>query len=143
MHTRCAVIGDDSALSCAGGALKERQEHEYQRGGGARLQLLRVAILGIMAGSLVGEVPEEGLWRFKLDELLVIAVGIVAIVWYLIGQHRYQRSLVPLALAVVAFAAKVLGVIIEFKDTVEVGDGYGMARAHRVRREGGEPCLLV
>ena len=83
-----------------------------------------VAFLGIIAGSLVGEVPQEGLWRFKLDELLVIAVGIVAIVWYLIGQNRYQRSLVPLALAVAAFAAKVLGLIIEFKDTVEVGDDY-------------------
>lgn len=83
-----------------------------------------VAFLGIIAGSLVGEVPQEGLWVFKLDELLVIAVGIVAIVWYLIGQNRYQRSLVPLALAVAAFAAKVLGLIVEFKDTIEVGDDY-------------------
>src|SRR5260221_9889349 len=88
-----------------------------------------VAFLGIMAGSLVGEVPQEGPWGFKLDELLVIAVGIVAIVWYLIGQHRNQRSLVPLALAVAAFAAKVLGLIIEFKDTVEVGDDYLMVQA--------------
>ncbi|HEV2461648.1 MAG TPA: hypothetical protein VGS80_25105, partial [Ktedonobacterales bacterium] len=72
-----------------------------------------VAFLGIVAGVLVGEVPAEGIWQFRIDELLTIAIGIVAIVWYLTGQHRYQRSLVPLALAAAAFLAKVLGVIIE------------------------------
>jgi high-affinity Fe2+/Pb2+ permease len=88
-----------------------------------------VAFLGIAAGSLVGEVPQEGLWVFRLDELLIIAVAIGAIVWYLLGQHRYQRSLVPLALAFAAFAAKVLGLIIEFKYTVESGDDYTMVQA--------------
>lgn len=87
-----------------------------------------VAVLGIVAGSLVGEVSQEGEWGFRLDELLMIAVGIVAIVWYLVGQHRYQRSLVPLALAVAAFLAKVVGLIIELKDVLEVGDDYTMVQ---------------
>ena len=87
-----------------------------------------VAVLGIVAGTLVGEVPAEGLWIFRLDELLTITIGIVAVVWYLMGQHRYQRSLVPLALAGAAFAAKVVGLIIEFKDVVEVGDDYNMVQ---------------
>jgi hypothetical protein len=84
-----------------------------------------VAFLGIAAGSLVGEVGQEGLWIFRLDELLIIAVGIVAIIWYLIGNNRYRRSLVPLALAVAAFAVKVVGLIIEFPDKVEAGDDFG------------------
>jgi hypothetical protein len=87
------------------------------------------AVLGIVAGVLVGEVPEEGSWIFRIDELLVIAIGIVAVAWYLTGQHRYQRSLVPLALAVAAFLAKVLGVIIEFKAVLEVGDDYTVVQA--------------
>ena len=88
-----------------------------------------VAVLGIVAGSLVGEVPAEGLWIFRLDDLLMIAVGIVAIAWYLTGQHRYQRTYIPLALAVAAFAAKVVGLIIEFKDVIEVGDDYSTIQA--------------
>jgi hypothetical protein len=88
-----------------------------------------VAFLGIVAGTLVGEVPAEGIWQFRIDELLTIAIGIVAIVWYLTGQHRYHRSLVPLALAAAAFLAKVLGVIIEFKAVLEVGDDYTVVQA--------------
>jgi hypothetical protein len=88
-----------------------------------------VAFLGIVAGVLVGEVPEEGIWQFRFDELLVIAIGIVAVMWYLTGQHRYQRSLVPLALAAAAFLAKVLGVILEFKAVLEVGDDYLVVQA--------------
>jgi hypothetical protein len=88
-----------------------------------------VTFLGIVAGVLVGEVPEEGIWQFRIDELLVIAIGIAAVAWYLTGQHRYQRSLVPLGLAVAAFLAKVLGVIIEFKAVLEVGDDYLVVQA--------------
>ena len=88
-----------------------------------------VAFIGIIVGSLVGEVPEEGLWVFKLDELLIIAIGIVAIAWYLTGHHRYQHSLVPLALAAATFAAKALGLIIEFRTTVESGDDFSTSEA--------------
>jgi hypothetical protein len=88
-----------------------------------------VAFLGITAGAIVGELGQEGPWIFKLDEMLIIAVGIVAIVWYLVGQNRYQRSPVPLILAVVAFAAKVAGLIIEFHDTVEAGDDFGLVQS--------------
>jgi hypothetical protein len=88
-----------------------------------------VTFLGIVAGVLVGEVPEEGIWQFRIDELLVIAIGIAAVVWYLTGQHRYQRSLVLLALAAAAVLAKVLGVIIEFKAVLEVGDDYTVVQA--------------
>jgi hypothetical protein len=85
-----------------------------------------VAVLGIVAGSLMGEVTQEGEWLFRCDELLAITVGVVAITWYLIGQHRYQRSPVPLALAVAAFAAKLVGLFVELKDVLEVGDDYNM-----------------
>jgi hypothetical protein len=88
-----------------------------------------VTFLGIVASVLVGEVPEEGIWQFRIDELLVIAIGVVAIGWYLTGQHRYQRSLVPLGFAVAAFLAKVVGVIIEFKAVLEVGDDYLVVQA--------------
>ena len=88
-----------------------------------------VTFLGIVAGVLIGEVPEEGIWQFRIDELLVIAIGVAAVAWYLTGEHRYQRSLVPLALAAAAFLAKVLGVIIEFKAVLEVGDDYLVVQA--------------
>lgn len=83
-----------------------------------------VAALGIMAGSLVDEALFEDEWLFKLDELLIIAIGIAAVAWYLNGQHRYQRSLVPLALAAVTFLAKVVGLILEINDAQDIGDDF-------------------
>ena len=87
-----------------------------------------VAFLGILAGGLVGELSQEGPWIFKLDELLIIAIGVVAIVWYWVGQHRFQRSPVPLILAAAGFVAKVIGLTIEFKDVVEAGDDFGIVQ---------------
>ncbi|HEX6799094.1 MAG TPA: hypothetical protein VF116_15400 [Ktedonobacterales bacterium] len=87
-----------------------------------------VATLGIVAGSLASEALFEDEWLFKLDELLIIAIGIVAIGWYLNGQHRYQRSLVPLALAAAAFLAKVVGLILEINDPQDVGDDFVMVQ---------------
>ncbi|HEY7779013.1 MAG TPA: hypothetical protein VIC85_02260 [Ktedonobacterales bacterium] len=88
-----------------------------------------VAFLGIVGGTLVGELSQEGPWLFKLDELLLITIGIVAIVWYWVGRNRFQRSPVPLILAVLAFLAKVLGLIIEFKDVIEAGDDFGLVQS--------------
>lgn len=83
-----------------------------------------VAVLGIVAGSLSGDIFNEGPWAFKLDEFLIITVGVVAVAWYLIGQHRYERSFVPLVLAVAGFATKMVGLTIEFGDKVEAGDDF-------------------
>ena len=87
-----------------------------------------VAFLGILAGGLVTELFQESEWLFRVDELLIIAIAIIAVVWYLVGQHRLTRSVVPILLAVGALAAKLLGLILEIKDAADVGDDIGIVQ---------------
>lgn len=87
-----------------------------------------VAFLGIVGGSLITELFLESEWLFRVDELLIIAIAALAIVWYLIGQHRLTRSPVPMLFAVVALGAKVLGLILEIKDAADVGDDIGIVQ---------------
>ena len=84
-----------------------------------------VAVLGILGGSVVTELVGEGEWLHRLDELLLIAIGVVAVVWYLVGRNRVSRSLVPLILAFAALGAKILGLVLEIKDPIDVGDDIG------------------
>jgi hypothetical protein len=87
-----------------------------------------VAFLGILAGSLISELSQESEWLFSIDELAIIAIGVIAVVWYLVGRHRLTRSWIPLLLAVLAFAAKVFGLIAELQDAQDVGDDIGMVQ---------------
>jgi hypothetical protein len=75
-----------------------------------------IAVLGILGGSVVTELAAEDEWLHRLDELLLIAIGVVAIVWYLAGHNRVQRSLVPPILALAALGAKILGLVLELND---------------------------
>lgn len=85
-----------------------------------------VTFLGILGGSLITELTQEDEWLHRLDELLIIAIAVVAIVWYLAGQNRVKRSLTPLILAFAALAAKALGLALEIKDTADAGDDIGI-----------------
>lgn len=87
-----------------------------------------VAFLGIVGGSLVTELFQESEWLFRVDELLIIAIAAMAIVWYLVSRHRLTRSPVPMLLAICALAAKVLGMILEIKDAADVGDDFGIVQ---------------
>jgi hypothetical protein len=87
-----------------------------------------VAFLGIVGGSLVTELFLESEWLFRVDELLIIAIAAMAIVWYLVGQHRLTRSIVPVLLTICALAAKVFGLVLEIKDSSDVGDDIGIVQ---------------
>lgn len=87
-----------------------------------------VAFLGILAGSLVSELTQEDQWLFRIDELAIIALGVIAVVWYVVGRYRLTRSWIPLLLAALAFAAKVFGLIVEMHDAQDVGDDIGMVQ---------------
>ncbi len=65
-----------------------------------------------------GDVPD------KIDDLLLLAIGLIAVGWYLTWS-RNRRSLVPVVLTVVALAAQVLGVVLEADDPASIGDNIG------------------
>ncbi|PWT78903.1 MAG: hypothetical protein C5B60_00460 [Chloroflexi bacterium] len=83
-----------------------------------------VAFLGIVGGSLVTQVFFEDEWTHRLDELLILAVAVVAVVWYRAGQNRLHRSSAPLILAGAALLSKVVGMVLEISDTKDVADDF-------------------
>jgi hypothetical protein len=87
-----------------------------------------VAVLGIIGGTLVTELTQEDEWLHRLDELLLITLAVVAIIWYLVGKNRVTRSLVPVILALAALGAKILGLVLEIKDPTDVGDDIGVVQ---------------
>jgi hypothetical protein len=61
----------------------------------------------------------------KLDDLLLLAGGIVLLVWYLIGDNRYRRSLVPVIIILLAVPLQIWGLLNEINDTAAVGNDIG------------------
>jgi hypothetical protein len=87
---------------------------------------LMVGGILVLAGLAFGTVGfSETDLPDKLDDFGLLAVGVVALVWYLIGSNRFKRSLVPFALVVVALVVQVVGVYLEVDDKEAFGDNIG------------------
>ena len=68
-------------------------------------------------------IPEVG-FADKIDDLSLLIVGLIAVLWYLtVGRTR--RSIVPVVLTVLALAAQGLGVVLEVSDKDAFGDNIG------------------
>ena len=96
-------------------------DEAYQRGN----NLLATAIVALSGFAFLPEFFLEDEAPYKLDEFLLLALGIAAIAWYLRGRNKLTRSLVPILLVVAAFVVKIIGLVIEFKDKEDAGDDYG------------------
>ncbi len=88
--------------------------------------LLVVGLLAFLACGVFAEIFVENEPLDKADDLFVVLVAIVAVVWYLIGNNRLRYSWSPWALLAVTFIAKVLAFINERDDPAAVGDEFGV-----------------
>jgi drug/metabolite transporter superfamily protein YnfA len=61
----------------------------------------------------------------KLDDLGLLALGIILLVWYLMRENRLQRSLVPVVVVVLALFVQIFGLLNEFNDKEAVGNDFG------------------
>jgi hypothetical protein len=87
--------------------------------------LMAVALLflgGLAFGTLVFGEAE---FADKIDDGGLLAVGVIAVVWYLVGANRFRLTRWPLALAVAAVVLQVIGVVVERSDSAELGDNIG------------------
>lgn len=88
--------------------------------------LMATTILALVgfAFSIVAASPVENDWGDRLDDIGLALVGLVALLWYVAGRNRYQRSLVPVVLAGLATAVQMLAVLLERDDPSAFGDNY-------------------
>jgi hypothetical protein len=61
----------------------------------------------------------------KLDDAGLLALGIILLVWYLIGQNRFSRSWIPVVIVLLALPVQIYGLFSEISDKEAVGNDYG------------------
>lgn len=62
----------------------------------------------------------------KLDDLGLLGLGILLLVWYFIGENRYKRSWVPVIVVVLALVpVQLYGLINEISDKEAIGNDIG------------------
>ena len=61
----------------------------------------------------------------KLDDLGQLAMGVVLLVWYLLGENRFKRSLFPVIVVVLILPVQVYGLLNEINDKAAVGNDIG------------------
>lgn len=87
--------------------------------------LLGVVIVAICGFAFLGDVIAETEFSHQLDEWLMLFVGIIAIVWYKLGNNRFSRSVMPIVLVIVSLVVKIIGIYLERGDTADLGDEFG------------------
>jgi len=87
--------------------------------------LMITAVL-VFAGLAFGTVAiEETDAIDKFDDIGLLVIGVIALIWYLWGDHRLRRSQTPVLLAVVALITQLSAIVFERDDATAFGDNIG------------------
>lgn len=96
---------------------------EQARNRGFNLMLVAFVLLTGLAFA-TGGLRENDL-SDKLDDLGLLTIGIILLVWYLMGQHRFSRSWIPVVLVLLTVPVQIFGLVNEFSDKEAVGNDIG------------------
>jgi hypothetical protein len=61
----------------------------------------------------------------KVDDIGFLVIGTLAVIWYLAGRNRFQRSVVPIILAGIAVIVEIAGLVLEKDVPASFGDNIG------------------
>ncbi len=86
--------------------------------------LMTVAFLFFLGFGMGTDAIPEGELIDKVDDLGLLTIGLIAVVWYLTA-GRSNHSIVPVALTALALAVQTLGFIFEIGDKASFGDNIG------------------
>ena len=89
------------------------------------LNLLGVSIVGLSGFAFMPEIFLENDVPDKIDDITLLVIGVAGIIWYLTKNNRYQRSIMPVVLVVLALLTKIGAIIIEHADKDAIGDDMG------------------
>jgi hypothetical protein len=88
--------------------------------------MLVVGLLSFVGIGLIGEFFNEVEWRDKGDDIFIVILAIISVIWYFSGQNRYRLSWLPFALLTASTIVKIGTVFAEFKDPTARGDELGL-----------------
>lgn len=89
--------------------------------------LLGVAIVALSGFAFFPDTFVESEFSGKLDELLMLLVGIIAIIWYKLGNNRFSRSVTPIVIVIASLVIKLIGIYLERGEVEDLGDEFGGA----------------
>lgn len=87
--------------------------------------LLAVSITALAGFAFMAEILAETEWAYKLDDIGLLVLGLIAIGWYLSKNNRFRLSVAPVVLIVLALLVKIGAIIVEISDAEDVGDDFG------------------
>ena len=87
--------------------------------------LLAVSIVSLAGLAFLPEFFLEDELGNRIDDGILFLLGVIAVGWYLRGNNRLKKSIVPVVLVSLALVDKIAAVLIEFKDKADVGDDFG------------------
>jgi hypothetical protein len=87
--------------------------------------LMASAILGLAGAAFSELIASEPDTIDKLDNTLLLLIGLIAVLWYVWSGQQWKRTPVPLIFAGVALLGQLLGIGIEIGDSAAVGDDFG------------------
>jgi uncharacterized membrane protein YqjE len=89
--------------------------------------LLATGFLAISSLAFFPDYFLESEFLNKLDEVLLLVLGLIGIGWYLRGRNKFSRSFIPIALLFLGLVVKILGIIWEISQKEDIGDDFGGA----------------
>jgi hypothetical protein len=94
-----------------------------------RINYFTAAFIGILGFSLAGEIFQEDDAPDKIDDVILLIIGIVAIWWYKKKGYKAPSVTGSLVLLVLALLTKIGAIIVEHADAEAVGDDIGIVIA--------------
>lgn len=86
-----------------------------------------VTSLAILSTSIVHGLRVSSGLLGQADDVALGVFALTGILWYNVGRHRFQQSLVPLALLVAAIGAKVAGMFLTAGTFLAGGADFAIA----------------
>lgn len=87
------------------------------------------SLISILGATLIYEVITEDDPMDKIDDAIMVVLGVVAVWWYKKTGHKGNNSNVAIWLSGLAVATKIMAVAIEHADKEAVGDDIGILLA--------------
>jgi drug/metabolite transporter (DMT)-like permease len=94
-----------------------------------RVNFFTASFIGILGLSLIGEVIMEHDMEDKVDDILMVILGLAAIYWYRRTGHKLNKTIGSVVIVGIAVLIKVYAIYIEHADKEAVGDDFGILAA--------------
>lgn len=91
-----------------------------------RINFFTASFIGILGFSQIGEIFHENDFEDKLDDILILLLGIVTIWWYKKTGYKSGKSVTSVIILVISVLIKIMGIYIERGDKEALGDDIGI-----------------